>query len=90
MPNLSDSARQKRRKSNTLKAVAKARSAPRAAPSRRTAAALLPDAERNALALESINENVYEWNLDSGELYFSPSLRAMLGLGPNQELSNES
>ena len=38
---------------------------------------------------KSINENVYEWNLDTGEVYFSPSLYAMLGLRADQKLSLE-
>jgi hypothetical protein len=32
-----------------------------------------------ALALKSINESVYDWNVETDEVYFSPSLRAMLG-----------
>jgi len=42
------------------------------------------DEERYALALESINENVYDWNIETGELYFSPRLRVMLGMGPDE------
>jgi len=36
--------------------------------------------ERYALALQSVDENVYDWNLESGALYLSPTLIAMLGL----------
>jgi PAS domain S-box-containing protein len=46
-------------------------------------------AERNALALESINENVYDWNVETDEVYFSPSLRRMLGLEPDQPITRE-
>src|SRR5262249_17643890 len=42
------------------------------------------DEERYALALESINENIYDWDIDTGELYFSPRLRVMLGMGPDE------
>src|SRR6266478_4572308 len=35
--------------------------------------------ERYALAMESINEGVYDWNVETGETYFSPPLRIMLG-----------
>ncbi len=49
----------------------------------------LANAERNALALESINENVYDWNVETDEVYFSPSLRGMLGLTPGQPVTRE-
>jgi PAS domain S-box-containing protein len=45
--------------------------------------------ERYALALQSINESVYDWNLETDEVYFSPSLRVMLGLKPNQPITRE-
>src|SRR5262249_13827403 len=37
-----------------------------------------------ALAMASINEGVYDWNVDTGEVYFSPQLRVMLGLEPDE------
>ena len=43
-----------------------------------------PSEERYALALESINYGVYDWNLETGEAYFSPALRIMLGLSAEQ------
>jgi PAS domain S-box-containing protein len=43
--------------------------------------------ERYALALESINENIYDWDLESGRLYFSPGLRMMLGLTPDEPIT---
>jgi PAS domain S-box-containing protein len=49
----------------------------------------LRDDERNALALESINESVYDWNVETDELYLSPSLRAMLGVKPNKTITRE-
>ena len=49
----------------------------------------LADEERNALALKSINESVYDWNVETDEVYFSPSLRVMLGLKPDQPITRE-
>jgi PAS domain S-box-containing protein len=36
--------------------------------------------ERYALALESINQGVYDWNVVTDEIYVSPALRLMMGL----------
>ncbi len=36
--------------------------------------------ERYALAMESINYGLYDWNLESGYVYYSPGLRILLGL----------
>ncbi len=47
------------------------------------------EAERNALALESINESVYDWNLETGELYLSPSLRVALGFSLDEPANVE-
>ena len=47
------------------------------------------NAERDALALQSINESVYDWNVATDEVYFSPSLRVMLGLAPDQPVTRE-
>ena len=38
-------------------------------------------AERYALALEAINEAVYDYNATNGTIYYAPQLGAMLGLG---------
>jgi PAS domain S-box-containing protein len=46
--------------------------------------------ERYALALESINESVYDWNLETDEVYFSPSLRGLLGLSPDEPITREA
>jgi len=35
--------------------------------------------ERYALAMDSINEGIYDWSIGSGDLYFSPRLRDMMG-----------
>ena len=96
MPKTTRSAGLSRRKSSLSKDAAKMTVAPGAARLRQetqqqaqTTADLVRNAERYALALESINENVYEWNLDSDELLLSLSLRVMLGLGPDQALTLE-
>jgi PAS domain S-box-containing protein len=47
------------------------------------------DEERNALALKSINESVYDWNVETDELYLSPSLRIMLGVEPGETITRE-
>ena len=43
-----------------------------------------PGAERYALALEAINEAVYEYDATNGTIYYAPQLGAMLGLGDEQ------
>jgi PAS domain S-box-containing protein len=40
-----------------------------------------PGAERDALALEAINEAVYDYDATNGTIYYAPQLSAMLGLG---------
>ena len=49
-------------------------------------------AQRGALRAraQSINESVYDWNLETDEVYFSPSLRVMLGLAPDQPITREA
>ncbi|WP_068030210.1 PAS-domain containing protein [Rhodoplanes sp. Z2-YC6860] len=42
------------------------------------------DAERYALALESINENLYDWDIENDTIYFAPGLFKILGLDPAQ------
>jgi PAS domain S-box-containing protein len=36
--------------------------------------------ERFALALEALDESLYDWDISLGRVYFSPSLRSMLGV----------
>ena len=43
-----------------------------------------PGAERYALALEAINEAVYDYDATNGTIYYAPQLGAMLGLGGEQ------
>ncbi|HEY2138426.1 MAG TPA: PAS-domain containing protein [Xanthobacteraceae bacterium] len=42
--------------------------------------------ERYALALQAINENIYDWDIETGSVYLSPSLLAMLDLPPDATL----
>jgi len=51
------------------------------------AVARVPDEERYALALESIQHGVYDWDIDQGTIYYSPTLRAIFGLQPGQDLT---
>src|SRR6187399_322709 len=41
-------------------------------------------AERYALALESINENLYDWDIVNDTVYFAPGLFKILGITPEQ------
>src|SRR5262249_55814475 len=43
--------------------------------------ALRESEERYALAMEAVNEGVYDWNLETGEIYFSPRIYTLVGLG---------
>lgn len=47
-------------------------------------AALRESEERYALAMEAVNESVYDWNVRSGEIFYSPRLYAVLGILPEQ------
>src|SRR4051794_16752632 len=44
----------------------------------------LADAERYSLALESINENLYDWDIDNDTVYYAPGLYKILGISPEQ------
>ena len=44
----------------------------------------LRDEERNALALQSINESVYDWDIANDTVYYAPGLYQILGLTPQQ------
>jgi two-component system, NtrC family, sensor kinase len=40
--------------------------------------------QRYALAMQAINEGVYDWNIETGEIYYSPRVRDAVGLTPEQ------
>jgi PAS domain S-box-containing protein len=46
--------------------------------------ALRDSEQRYALAMLAINEGVYDWNIETGEIYYSPRVRDALGLTPEQ------
>ena len=41
-------------------------------------------AQRYALALEAINENLYDWDIVNDTVYYAPGLYKILGIAPNQ------
>ena len=47
------------------------------------------DARRDALALESINHFVYDWQILEHKIYYSPQLRAVFGMRDDQILTPE-
>jgi PAS domain S-box-containing protein len=47
------------------------------------------DEERFALALESINHGVYDWDIVNNTVYYSPLLRAIFGMAEDQTLTPE-
>ena len=46
--------------------------------------ALLDSERRYALAMQAVNEGVYDWNIATGEIYYSPSVRTALGFTPEE------
>jgi len=54
-----------------------------------TAHADVADEERYALALESINHGVYDWDIVKGTVYYSPLLRSIFGMAEDQVLTPE-
>jgi PAS domain S-box-containing protein len=44
--------------------------------------------ERYALAMQAVNEGVYDWNIATGQTYYSPRVLDTVGLAP-EELSNQ-
>src|SRR5947208_12863511 len=68
--------RQRARELETARAVAAAAYRQGDAP----ADPLTASEERYALAMESINYGLYDWNIESDTIYFAPGLRIQLGL----------
>jgi signal transduction histidine kinase/CheY-like chemotaxis protein/HPt (histidine-containing phosphotransfer) domain-containing protein len=60
-----------------------------AAQPRSPADATMLDARRDALALESINHGVYDWDIPNNTIYYSPRLRAAFGMHDEQTLTPE-
>jgi PAS domain S-box-containing protein len=54
---------------------------------RQTEQALRDSEQRYALAMQAVNEGVYDWNIATGEMYYSPRVRDAVGLTP-EELGN--
>jgi PAS domain S-box-containing protein len=40
--------------------------------------------QRYALALESLNENLYDWDIENDSVYYAPGLYRILGITPEQ------
>jgi diguanylate cyclase (GGDEF)-like protein/PAS domain S-box-containing protein len=51
---------------------------------RRVEAALRESEERYALAMQGANDGIWDWNLKSGQIYFSPRWKEMLGFTANE------
>jgi PAS domain S-box-containing protein len=47
---------------------------------RQTEQALRDSEQRYALAMQAVNEGVYDWNIATGEMYYSPRVRDAVGL----------
>ena len=51
---------------------------------KRAEAALRASEERYELAMSAVNEGVYDWDIASGEVYFSEGVHRVLGLSPGE------
>jgi|GEM_PF-767458 len=50
--------------------------------------ALIESEQRYALAVEGVNEGIFDWNLETNEVYFSNNYKAIVGFSPD-EMKNE-
>jgi len=48
-----------------------------------------PDQERYELAMASINHGLYDWDIDKGTIYYSPTMRVIFRLADDQVLTPE-
>src|SRR5204862_639261 len=46
-----------------------------------------PDLERYELAMESINHGLYDWDIDKGTIYYSPTMRVIFRMPDGQVLT---
>ena len=46
---------------------------------KRMEASLRTSEERHALAMRAVNETIYDWDLETNEIYYSPRMREVLG-----------
>jgi PAS domain S-box-containing protein len=51
---------------------------------RQTEQALRDSEQRYALAMQAVNEGVYDWNIATDEIYYSPRVRDAVGLAPKE------
>ena len=51
---------------------------------KRMAQLLEQSEERHALAIRAVNEGIYDWDLLSNEIYYSPRVQSVLGLSPEE------
>jgi PAS domain S-box-containing protein len=51
---------------------------------RQTEQALRDSEQRYALAMQAVNEGVYDWNIATDEIYYSPRVRDAVGLTPKE------
>ena len=51
---------------------------------RQTEQALRDSEQRYALAMQAVNEGIYDWNIATGEMYYSPRVREAVGLTPEE------